>query len=198
MSAGKYYDKVARQYSRMITCGVGGNLKIREKNSLITLLSPTSGDAILDAGCGSGYYAEIIRKTGANVFCIDISQAMVEVVRRSGIEAEVQDIQSLDLGRKFDKILCAGPLEFCKDPLGALKNVRQHLNDEGLIVLSTLHFSIMGLVYWFYHLSHGLRIHLYSLGEITSLLNQAEFSVEVVERPTSFLFVIRARPQKNV
>ena len=172
MSAGKYYDKVAKQYSKMITSGLGGDLKSREKSSLIHLLSPTSSDAILDVGCGSGYYAEAIRRTGAHVFCIDISPVMVEVVRQSGIEAEVQDIQSLNLNRKFDKILCAGPLEFCQDPLKALQNVRQHLNDEGYVVLSTLHFSLMGLVYWIYHLSHGLRIHLYSLDEITRLLNE--------------------------
>ncbi len=197
MSAGRYYDKVAKQYSKMITSGLGGNLKSRERVCLIRLLSPASGDTILDAGCGSGYYADIIRRTGARVVCIDISPLMVEVVRESGFEAEVQDIQNLSLNRKFDKILCAGPLEFCNDPLKALQNVRQHLHDRGYVVLSTLRFSLMGVVYWLYHLSHGLKIHLYSLNKITRLLNKAGFQVDVTETPTSFLFVIRARPQMN-
>lgn len=195
MSAKEHYDRVAKRYSEMLTSGLGGRLKGREKDTLMRLLSPKSGETILDAGCGSGFYADMIRKSGAQVLCIDISPAMVEVVRTSGLEAQVCDIQSLNLKMKFDKILCAGPLEFCKQPLKALQNVRQHVSEEGYVVLSVLNASIMGLVYWFYHLSHGVKITLYTLSGITNLLNQAGFDVEIVERPVSFLFVIRARPK---
>lgn len=194
MRPSQHYDRVAKKYSGMISSGVGGRLKNLEKTCLMQLLSPKSSDTILDAGCGSGFYANLIEKSGAQMLCIDISPVMVEVAKESGLDAEVHDIQSLNLNRKFDKILCAGPIEFCDRPLEALRNLRRHLTNEGYIVLSVLNVSIMGIIYWVYHFSHGLKITLYSLERIEELLNQARFTIETIERPTSFLFAIKARP----
>jgi len=194
MNPKEYYDRVAENYTKMITSGFGGELKSREKGCLVRLLSPQKDETILDAGCGSGFYAKMIRKSGARVFCVDISPAMIETVKLSGFEGETHDIQSLNLNRRFDKILCAGPLEFCRDPQKAIQNLRRHLVNGGHIVLSVLTVSFIGIAYWFYHLSHGLRINLFSLRKIVALLNSAGLKVEAVEKPTPFLFVIRARP----
>jgi hypothetical protein len=51
----------------------------------------------------------------------------------------------------------------------------------------------MGFAYWLYHMSHGLRINLFSLSHIVRLLEQAGFMIEAVEKPSSFMYVIRAR-----
>jgi 2-polyprenyl-3-methyl-5-hydroxy-6-metoxy-1,4-benzoquinol methylase len=192
--AKQYYDTIAKRYSEMITSGIGGAMKRKEKDCLMRLLSPRRGDRILDAGCGSGFYAKLILDSGAEVLCVDISPGMVDVVRRAGIDAEVQDVQSLNLHKEFDKILCAGPLEFCREPSRALQGLRKHLKKDGCIVLSVLNVSIIGLVYRIYHLSHGFMINLFSLRLIADLLKQTGFRMEVVERPTSFLYVIKARP----
>jgi len=172
-------------------------MKRREKNSLMRLLSPQTSEDVLDAGCGSGFYARLIKSKGARVFCVDISPRMVEVAKSAGMEAEVYDVQRLKLNRQFDKILCAGPLEFCKQPLTALKNLHQHLAKGGCLVLSVLSVSIIGIAYGLYHLCHGFRINLFSLGRITSLLREAGFRIEAIEKPTSFLYVIRARPSEH-
>lgn len=190
----EYYDAIAKRYSEMITSGIGGTMKRREKDCLLRLLSPKEGEMILDAGCGSGFYAKPISDSGAAVLCVDISARMVEVVRKAGLEAEVHDVQSLDLHREFDKILCAGPLEFCREPLKALQSLRKHLKKDGYMVLSVLNVSVVGLVYRLYHLSHGFTINLFSLKRIAALLRQTDFRIEAVERPTSFLYVIKARP----
>jgi 2-polyprenyl-3-methyl-5-hydroxy-6-metoxy-1,4-benzoquinol methylase len=190
----EYYDVIAKRYSEMITSGIGGTMKRREKDCLMRLLSPTKGEKILDAGCGSGFYAKLIRNSGAAVLCVDISPGMVDVAKKAGMEAEVHDVQFLDLHKEFDKILCAGPLEFCKEPSKALQSLRKHLKKDGCIVLSVLNVSIIGLVYRVYHLSHGFTINLFSLRRIATLLRQADFRIEAVERPTSFLYVIKSRP----
>jgi len=194
MKPKQHYDRVSGNYSKMITRGIGGAMKNQEKDSLMRLLSPRKGERVLDVGCGSGYYATLIKSRGAEVFCVDISPRMVEVVKRAGIEAEVYDVQHLSLNRQFDKILCAGPLEFCRQPLAALKRLRPHVTKEGYLVLSVLNVSIFGVVYWVYHSCHGYRINLFSLRRIASLLDQAGFRIEVVEEPTSFLYVIKAKP----
>lgn len=190
----EYYDVIARKYSEMITSGIGGAMKRKERDCLMKLLSPTKGERILDAGCGSGFYAKLILDSGAGVLCVDISPGMVDVVRRAGMEAEVQDVQSLNLHKEFDKILCAGPLEFCKEPLKALQSLRKHLKKDGSMVLSVLNVSIIGLVYRIYHLSHGFTINLFSLRLIADMLRQTGYRIELIEKPTSFLYVIKARP----
>ena len=187
-----YFDRVAAKYSRTVTSGFVGALKRREKDCLMHLLSPRKAERILDAGCGSGFYANLIKKTGAQVFCVDISPAMVKLVKASGIEAGVHDIESLDLSQEFDKILLAGALEFCEKPSEALRNLRRHIANKGHIVLTVPNVSIMGAAYWFYHLTHGLRIGLFSLRQIMALLDQAGFKVDAVEKPTPFLFAISA------
>jgi len=193
MKAKEYYNRVAEKYSAMITRGIGGTLKDREKNCLMGLLSPKEGEKILDVGCGSGFYASLIKRCGASVFCVDISPGMVEVVKSLGIEAEVHDVEKLSLNRRFDKVLCAGPLEFCKSPLAALENLRHHLSKEGCMVLSVLNVSLIGVAYKIYHLSHGISMNLFSLNRITALLDQAGFNIEKIEKPTSFMYAIRAR-----
>lgn len=187
-----YFDTVAEQYSKTITSGFVGALKRREKSCLMRLLSPRKGERILDVGCGSGFYANLIKETGAQVFCVDISPAMVRLVRASGIEAEVHDIESLNLNREFDKILVAGALEFCEKPSEALRNLRRHTGNNGRLALTVPNLSIMAAAYWLYHLTHGFRIRLFSLGRIIALLDQAGFKVEAVEEPTPFLFAISA------
>jgi len=167
-------------------------MKRQEIDCLMNLLSPRKGESVLDVGCGSGLYGKLIDQTGAKVLCIDISPKMVDVVRNAGLDAEVHDVESLELGRRFDKILCAGPLEFCRHPSKALANLRCHVCSDGCLVLSTLNVSIIGFVYYVYHLSHGFRITLFSLKRIAALLVKAGFRVDVVKKPTSFLYVIKA------
>lgn len=169
-------------------------MKRRETDCLMSLLSPQKGESVLDVGCGSGFYGRLIDRAGARVVCVDISPKMVDVVRSTGLDAEVQDIESLELGRRFDKILCAGPLEFCRQPSKALANLRRHIRNDGCLVLSTLNVSIIGFTYYLYHFSHGLRMTLFSLRRITGLLVKARFRVDIVEKPTSFLYVIKATP----
>jgi len=187
-----YFQLIADEYSTTTTSGFVGALKRRESNCLLRLLSARRGERILDAGCGSGFYAKLIKKTGAEVFCVDISRAMVEQVRASGMEAEVQDIEALNLKRKFEKVLVAGPLEFCENPLEALRNLRRQISDSGRIVLTVPNVSIIGAVYWLYHLTHGFSIRLFSLRRIAALLNQAGFKVDEVEKPTPFILAVGA------
>ncbi len=195
MKAREYFGQVAENYSHTITSGFVGGLKNREKDYVMRLLSPRKGDWILDAGCGSGFYAHLVDKAGARVFCVDISPPMVQIVTSSGIQAEVHNIESFDLDRKFNKILAAGPLEFCENPFKAMQNLRKHISDNGSLVCTVPRISLAGAAYWCYHLSHGLAIKLFSLKGIISILDRAGFEVETVLKPIPFLFIIRAIPR---
>ena len=53
-----------------------------ERPNTLELIGDVSGKKVLDLGCGSGLYAQILLARGASaVTCIDASQEMIEIVK---------------------------------------------------------------------------------------------------------------------
>ena len=59
---------------------------------------------VLDAGCGPGRNAAAFKSRGYRVTGIDASPAMVELARRSGIDAHVMTFQQMTFHEEFDGI----------------------------------------------------------------------------------------------
>lgn len=188
----EYFDKIAGKYAEITYRGILGAMRKREKECVMQMLSPQLGETVLDAGCGSGFYSIPIKKCGAEVLGVDASPKMVEVAIKSGIEAEVYDLQTLNLGRKFDKIVCAGVLEFCDEPQRVIENLKNHLNEHGFIVFLIPSFSLAGLAYKLYHLFHGIHVTLFSLGKIENLLNKSDLKIAAIGKPGPFTYVLKA------
>jgi len=186
-----YFDRIADKYSSMTSSGILGLVKRREKESILRMLSPSRNDLVLDAGCGSGFYSTLMKGLGASVLGVDISKRMVEIARASGIDAEVGDLGSLKLKTKFDKILCAGVLEFCEDRLKVMGNLCSHLKEDGCIVFLIPKRSLLGVLYKLYHLSHGVRVALFSINEMKTQLEGAGLKIVTVEEPTGLSLVIK-------
>jgi 2-polyprenyl-3-methyl-5-hydroxy-6-metoxy-1,4-benzoquinol methylase len=96
------------------------------------------GKKVLDAGCGSGRFAYYAAKYGAEVWAVDLGQA-VEVARRNTeASGKVQVIQA-DLHRppfapeSFDFIYSIGVLHHLPDPEAAFQNLLRYLKPEGEI-----------------------------------------------------------------
>ncbi len=191
MKSRQYFDKVAPKYRNMTSSGIIGKVREREMKSVMRMLSPKPCESILDAGCGSGFYSLRIKSVGAIVLGVDSSPRMVHEARKIGIHAELCDLESLNLGLKFDKILCAGVLEFCRDPLKVIRRLRAHLREEGIIVFLIPTCSLGGIFYKLYHLSHGLNIILFPLGEIEELLRKADLKIVAVEKTAPFGHLIK-------
>jgi len=188
----EYFDKIAGKYAELTSRGILGAMRKREKECVMQMLSPQLGETVLDAGCGSGFYSILIKERGAEVLGVDISPKMVEAAIKSGIKAEVHDLQSLNLGRKFNKIVCAGVLEFCEEPQRVIENLKNHLNEHGFIVILIPSFSLGGLAYKLYHLSHGVHVTLFSLRRIENLLNKSGLKIVAMENPAPFTYVLKA------
>lgn len=60
----------------------------------LELLKPENGLS-LDVGCGTGFSTEIIRDTGLPVVGLDISEDMVGLARKKGLDVLVGDFKSL-------------------------------------------------------------------------------------------------------
>lgn len=71
---------------------------------VITDLSPKRGDAILDLGCGDGVLTKELVQFGCSVTAIDNSPDFVKSARARGINALLQDSQTIAFDGEFDAV----------------------------------------------------------------------------------------------
>lgn len=104
------------------------------------VLSPASGESVLDIGCGCGQSTvELARRVGpgGSVTGVDISRPMLERARQRPIppgaacpQFREVDVQTGDLG-KFDAAFSRFGVMFFADPTAAFANVRRALEPRG-------------------------------------------------------------------
>ena len=96
---------------------------------------------LLDYGCSTGYILNWIKENYAyNVTGIELNPAHAEYGRREyGLDIhEVAKLSELpDQDKKYDLIINFAVLEHIVDPVTALKEMREHLSDDGIIYLMT-------------------------------------------------------------
>jgi len=94
---------------------------------------------VLEVGCGPGELAARIRdELGADVVAVDISQRMVELARRRGLDARVGDVQELPFAAgTFDCAVAAWMLYHVPDPERALGELARVLGPGGRLVAVT-------------------------------------------------------------
>jgi SAM-dependent methyltransferase len=104
------------------------------------------GMRVLDVGCGVGRWSRLMAERGACVTGIDLSPTMItEARRRAAVRSLrgqcrflVQDLAALDAGDTYDLVLSVTVLQHLMQAdllRSALHRMRQHLRDDGLLVL---------------------------------------------------------------
>ncbi len=150
----------------------------------------------LDAGCGMGQHTYALAKgrPGLRITAIeqDAEQCadLADFFQRRGLETvEVRtgDITRTDLGEPVDLVLCCSVLEHIEDDLGLLRRFRDHLREEGCVliyvplserrVLKSLERRIATLTQQAgENLPHG-HVRYYTPQELEARLRQCGFSV---------------------
>jgi SAM-dependent methyltransferase len=93
--------------------------------------------SVLDAGCGIGRIATELTRRGYEVVGVDNDPSMLGVARQHDLPWVDADLASLDLGRTFDLVLCAGNVIVYLAPgteLQVLQRLAVHLAPGGLLV----------------------------------------------------------------
>ena len=93
--------------------------------------------AVLDAGCGTGRVAVELARRGYDVVGVDSDPSMLDVARRHDQAWVLADLATLDLGRTFDLVVCAGNVMVVLAPGTEPQVVRRlaaHLVPGGLLV----------------------------------------------------------------
>ncbi len=193
----RYFDAEAGDYSHRSGAGIWKHLREREAAALFDLLQPRPGEAILDAGCGSGFYTEMLLRMGARTTALDLSPAMLDALRQRHPDVPVieADLEDVHLEPVYDRIVCAGALEFGSDPALAIRNLAAGLRPDGpgTLVILLPRLSLAGLGYQIFHQRHGMKIHLFRRADVQRFVRETgSLEIETIRKVT-FNFAVRAR-----
>ena len=164
---------------------------------VLQLLAPSTGERILDLGCGDGVLTEKIVAAGASVVAVDAVRDMVAAARDRGIDARIMRGQNLTFDQEFDAVFSNAALHWMRPPEAVLAGVRRALKPRGRFVgemgghnntaaIIVALSAVLG--------RHGLDAHQLSPWYFPSAaayrkkLEDAGFSVEeirIVPRPTA-------------
>jgi SAM-dependent methyltransferase len=154
-----------------------------ETPTVMEMLEVEPGEAILDAGSGSGHYTKALVDAGARVTALDIEPAMIEALgQRLHVETILGDLMTVPLEPRFDKIVCAGVLEFVQDPTAVVVNLAKGLRPGGVMVILVLARCLPGVGYWAARRANGIDMPMFSRAALDTLAGAAGLRVQQARR----------------
>jgi SAM-dependent methyltransferase len=97
------------------------------------------GTRLLDAGCGSGLFAELAAQGGADVIGLDVAPGLVECARRRRPAAGyvVEDLERMPFGDgAFDVVTAFNSVLYAADPRRALAEIARVTTPSGRAVVT--------------------------------------------------------------
>lgn len=99
-------------------------------------------DNVLEIGCGTGYGTDILSKTGASIYAIDVDQETIkscsQQYQRDNIKFNIYDGENINLSEQsFDVIVSFQVIEHVSQEQRFLKNIYRLLKPEGIFFLTT-------------------------------------------------------------
>lgn len=137
------YDEIADRYAAGVDTAPYNALY--ERPAMLRMLPPLDGLHVLDAGCGSGLYCELLLDRGARVTGVDESAGMLAHARRRLAGRDVE-LHHADLREplpfadgSFDGIVSALVMHYLRDWSATLAEFRRVLRPDGWLLFSTGH-----------------------------------------------------------
>jgi SAM-dependent methyltransferase len=116
-----------------------------ERPALVSLLPALKNSKVLDAGCGSGWYAEYLVSQGADVTSFDTNAEFVSLTKtRVGargkvLQADLSEPLTFAADHEFDLAACPLVLHYLQDWQPALRELHRILKPTGILAFSTHH-----------------------------------------------------------
>ena len=108
---------------------------------------------ILDVGCGGGIICEPLARLGAKVTGIDFAPNNIIAAKIHSKKNKLKinyinkDIEKSKLDEKFDIILMFEVLEHLDNWKKTIKNIKKNLNNNGLIIISTINRNLLSKLF---------------------------------------------------
>lgn len=135
----KYWDRLASSFDQdnLYVTGVKVNQVIR--GWLVEQFN--EGDVVLELGCGTGFYSEMVIGRIKQLTATDLAPEMIEQAKRNlahftNVEVRIEDCYNTSFkDNVFDGVLMANLLHIVMDPLAVLMEGHRVLKDNGRIVI---------------------------------------------------------------
>ncbi len=145
-----------------------------------------AGLKVLDVGCFTGEFLQLLKSHGADVYGLELQSRAVEIANRKLDGRVLQvDIDRADFPQmSFDIISLLGVIEHVVDPIRLLSRAQELLRPGGLLLIQTpnsgsfLARAMQGLWPPYAPIEH---IHLFSKQSLTLALSQMGFTKVVYE-----------------
>jgi len=137
------FDDWPERYDRWFQTPIGRLVKSVEEGLILRMLSPQSGDRILDAGCGTGVFTKGIIVAGAQLTGLELSRSMLRgALVHCGerhFKAVNGDMTHLPFRTdSFDKSVSVTAIEFIEDAKAAVDELFRITQPGGTIFVATL------------------------------------------------------------
>ena len=135
----KQWGKHADTHDNNVLYIVGHTINKEIKGWLANQFKNT--DTVLELGCGTGIYSEMIADRVKCLSVTDLSQDMIEKAKVklsqfSNVEVRIADsYNTLFEDSMFDNALLVNLLHIVKDPISVLKETHRILKDDGRVVI---------------------------------------------------------------
>jgi cytosine/adenosine deaminase-related metal-dependent hydrolase/ubiquinone/menaquinone biosynthesis C-methylase UbiE len=164
-----------------------------ERRMLESLLPQIKGLDVIDLGCGTGRWLEVLQKAGArSLIGVDLSPEMLSHARTKlgdAVRLVCADYVNALIDRSSaDVVLCNFVLSYIDDPTAFLQFVRKILRPGGSLFLSDIHPETATTLNW----RRGVRVreefkeictHHRSMSEVIALCENAGLAVAVHLEP---------------
>lgn len=149
-----------------------------ERERLTVKLSrPISGKKILDIGCGDGHYGRhFLAEKCHSYMGLDFSEEMIRQASQQFSDSDqvrfvCGNFMKLNFEDRFDIIVAMGVLDYVKEPGAFLEKILDLTRDRVLVSFPQ-RTKVRGAIRYLKYGLRGCAIYLYTMNEITSLLNQ--------------------------
>lgn len=122
------FDNFAEHYDKWFETCLGKFVADCERELILELAGPKSGEKILDVGIGTGFFASEILKYQVDIIGMDVSEKMLDIARSKGLtNVFTGDAAAIDFpDEAFDLVMSITAFEFFREPEKSLSD------DEGL------------------------------------------------------------------
>jgi ubiquinone/menaquinone biosynthesis C-methylase UbiE len=143
MTVKQIFDDWPERYDRWFEIPLGKAVLATERELILDMLQPQTGELILDAGSGTGIFTGAFLAKGADVVGLDISFAMLRraAEKNAGLANRTVAADMLYLPFRdcaFDKSISVTAIEFIADAKRGVAELFRVTKRGGIIVVATL------------------------------------------------------------
>lgn len=158
-----YFERVSRDYHETVSRGILVHFRNRERSKVLELLNLEAPNLnVIDVGCGAGFYSLTAKNFGSTVHAVDMSPGMLKKLEGRVDKISNWDIETMPTDLKYDRVVCAGVLDFVQKPEVAFANLCKLVNQDGKLVILCPRQGLGGLFYRVEKYFFGMRINLFS------------------------------------